>query len=410
MGIIGHLDRRDEAFVEGWVTNTDALHAKVVVEIMLRGQVIGRCVANQFRQDLKDASLGDGTCAFSFQTPAFIPKSEINKIGVRFEESDLMLPGAEATATDPPAPETVSQFGGLWIDRSDWLDQLAKKHRSQEISDQLCEQIFHFVRDGYLIISGAVAAPLIEQVNEAIERAWVSPPPGLMVETFVPDGQMRICPPSLEYRMGEGGTKMLDLFAHSGAVREAIAAPPVIQFLTAIFGDRPKAFQSLNFWNGSQQPMHKDSAYVKVDSNPMHLAATWLALEDVEGGAGELEYYVGSHRAPDFLFGGISKWMESYVKEHDTFLQSLHRDARTFGHRRSSFLAKKGDVLIWHADLAHGGSKITKPASTRKSLVAHFTPASDEPYYRRVTRFQQAELNGCDFVSGYCGIGARSDS
>ena len=44
--------------------------------------------------------------------------------------------------------------------------------------------------------------------------------------------------------------------------------------------------RSLAFWRGSQQSIHKDTAYVQVADEPMHLAATWLALEDVRPGQG----------------------------------------------------------------------------------------------------------------------------
>jgi ectoine hydroxylase-related dioxygenase (phytanoyl-CoA dioxygenase family) len=177
-----------------------------------------------------------------------------------------------------------------------------------------------------------------------------------------------------------------------------------VRFLSAVFEDRPKAFQQLAFWNGSQQAMHKDTAYVKIDTNPLSLAATWLALEDVREGAGELEYYVGSHRAPDFVFGGISKWVEGFMGEHDRFLASLHEDAQRLGHRRATFRARAGDVLVWHADLAHGGSRITEQELTRRSLVTHFTAGRDEPFYRRHTQHAAVETGGCMFVSQYGGI------
>ena len=58
------------------------------------------------------------------------------------------------------------------------------------------------------------------------------------------------------------------------------------------------------------------------------MAATWLALDDVRPGSGEPEYFTGSHRAPDYMFGGgMSKWLEGYAGEHERFLQSLHEDA-----------------------------------------------------------------------------------
>jgi ectoine hydroxylase-related dioxygenase (phytanoyl-CoA dioxygenase family) len=44
------------------------------------------------------------------------------------------------------------------------------------------------------------------------------------------------------------------------------------------------------------------------------------------------------------------------------------------GLKTEKFMAKKGDVLIWHADLMHGGARIQDPRQTRKSLVAHFMP------------------------------------
>lgn len=269
MRVLGSVDRCDEALIEGWITVVGNPSDKLDLEVMLRGEVIGRCVADQFRQDLKDADIGDGHCAFSFPIPSFVPASEIRQIAVRLAESVVILPRQEGSAdesTGRAAAETVSRFGGLWIDRYDW--------------------------------------------------------------------------------------------------------------------------------NRSQQAIHMDTTYVKIDSNPMHLAVTWLALEDVQPGTGELEFYVGSHHAPDFLFGGQSKWIESHTADHARFLPSLHDDAKTLGHVKSSFLAKKGDVLVWHSDLAHGGSPIGQPPRTRKSLVTHLTPASDELFYRWTSSYGRLRSRG----------------
>jgi ectoine hydroxylase-related dioxygenase (phytanoyl-CoA dioxygenase family) len=49
--------------------------------------------------------------------------------------------------------------------------------------------------------------------------------------------------------------------------------------------------------------------------------------------------------------------METNPHEHDDFLASLHKDADTYRHVHGSFLGRKGDILIWHADLAHGASR-----------------------------------------------------
>jgi hypothetical protein len=315
--ILGSIDRCDATLIEGWITIVGDPDSKIDLEFVLRGEILGHATADLFRQDLKDADIGGGYCAFSFVTPAFVPGSEIKQIAVRLENSSVVLPRGDVkpdTDATGVVAETVSRFGGLWIDRYDWLDRLAAKHRKGEISEELTVKIFQFVRDGFLILKGAVPPVIVDRLNGEIERIRDHAPSGLLVETFELDGQMRCVSPDVSLRAGR--TKMLDLCAFSKAARRAIASPAAVEFLAAIFEDQPKAFQGLTCWNGSQQAIHKDTAYVKIHSNPMHFAATWLALENVQPGTGELEYYVGSHRAPDFLFGGKSKWMESHTADH----------------------------------------------------------------------------------------------
>ena len=48
------------------------------------------------------------------------------------------------------------------------------------------------------------------------------------------------------------------------------------------------------------------------------------------------------------------------------------------------FLPKKGDVIIWHANLIHGGAPVTDPSLTRKSMVVHYY-AKDVIKYHEIT-------------------------
>ncbi len=294
--------------------------------------------------------------------------------------------------------ETFSRFGGLWIDRVDSDDLLRRKLDSGLISVDLYRKITNFTRDGFIVLENVVPRDLTRAIREELGRFWEYPPEGALIENWT-DGKLQFVPPQMSLRGGV--TKLLDFHAFSELARQAIASPQVIEFLSAIFEESPKAFQSLTFWKGSQQAMHKDTAYVQVEPNPMRLAATWIALEDIRPGTGELEYYVGSHRDPDFLFERQHKWMPINSSEHQSFLESMHADAAKYNHEKKSFLAKEGDVLIWHADLAHGGSAITNKDATRQSLVTHFTTSSQNPpYMKRVFR-QAVEKNGCSFISQY---------
>lgn len=297
--------------------------------------------------------------------------------------------------------ETFSRFGGLWVDGPDATSVLKHKVAAREIRPQLADRIQQFMRDGFTIFEGAVPRKTTARIRQELDLYWTEPPSDARVETYEYDDERRlqIVPPEMRFR--EGTTKLLDFYAWSATAREATAAEPVVEFLTAIMGGTPKAFQGLVFWKGSQQQIHKDTAYVQVSGNKMHLAASWLALEDVSPGTGELEYYVGSHRAPDFLFGGKDKWMEAAPEDHDRFLASVHEDALKHGRRREAFHPKEGDVLVWHADLAHGGAPITRPGVTRQSMVTHFTTHADEPTYQRHAQRKPFEYGGMQFISAH---------
>lgn len=400
MKLRSHIDRCDSAFIEGWIFDEENLNQRFRLQFISGGQPLGECDADRFREDLAAVNLAGGTIAFSFKLPDVLPRNFLKDLRIRIVGTDAyLLPIPPETDEEPPMR---SRFGGLWIDRADWVDRLAFKHRQGQIDDETALQIFRFVRDGFLVIPAAVPIRLVTQLNDEIDRVWARPPQGLLIETFEPDDKMKYIPPEIRYRAGR--TKLLDLFTVSEAARRATATAAPMRFLSAIFADKPKAFQQLTFWRGSQQPMHKDSAYVKIDTNPMALAASLLALENIVAGAGEPEYYAGSHHAPEFLFGGTSKWAETFRPDHERFLASLHQDAETFGHKRAPFLGRAGDVLIWHADLAHGDAPVTRPNATRRSLLTHFTPAAEEPFYRRNAQHQEMKTEECVFVSQFMDV------
>jgi ectoine hydroxylase-related dioxygenase (phytanoyl-CoA dioxygenase family) len=51
-----------------------------------------------------------------------------------------------------------------------------------------------------------------------------------------------------------------------------------------------------------------------------------------------------------------------------------YMDALCEKYPKKTFLAGKGDVLLWHGMLLHGGDGVRDPALTRRSLVIHYIP------------------------------------
>ena len=278
-------------------------------------------------------------------------------------------------------PRYRTTFGGTWTDLSNARDVLRGKLQLGLVTDDDAKRLEQWIDDGFVIIEGAVPRDVIDRIHQDIETAWEGNNRALHVE-YWEDGVMHITPATPELKTKQG--KLLDLHASSEAARRAVFAPPIARFLKLLFERPILAFQSLYFERGTQQPMHQDAAYVVVSSR-LEMAASWIALEDVKRNTGELEYYVGSHRLKPFLFDGIHKslppGMPVNSEQHDRFLQQIHEQAAAMGLKREKFTPKKGDALIWHADLAHGGSQEMDPKSSRKSLVTHYCPLELEPAY-----------------------------
>jgi hypothetical protein len=273
-------------------------------------------------------------------------------------------------------------LGELWIDASDAPARIASLNVSKGTADHLK----YFWENGYTIFRGVV--PDEATTTVATEMTTVSQHP----ERYVIRRQGKYVDPADVKSLGPGG-RVIDIYGVSPAARSAIYPQPIAEFLMTLFGEPAIAMQSLNFEYGSQQAIHQDTAYV-VSTKPLSLAASWIALEDVTPGSGELIYYPGSHRFKHYMFGGDSKaWAQNVHGEaaHKEFLAQLHEQAKAMGMKQESFLAKKGDVLIWHADLAHGGARITNK-NTRRSLVVHFCPESVKPAYVKQIPQQYIEV------------------
>ena len=177
--------------------------------------------------------------------------------------------------------------------------------------------------------------------------------------------------------------RVVDIHAVSDYARQALFSDTIVEFLTAVFETAPHLLQSLTFEKGSEQRFHQDKAYVVV-SEPRQLAASWIALEDISLGSGKLRYLPRSHRIPEFLFSGEFKHWNPERDGHEQHIewsQYLTTQAASLELWEQRFAPSKGDVLIWAADLVHGGPPVEKPELSRRSLVGHYCPAGVSPHY-----------------------------
>lgn len=272
-----------------------------------------------------------------------------------------------------------SRYGGLWIDHPDAEDIAARLAATKAISGLEHDLIVSFIINGFVVLNQAIDSALIDRFRAEMDGLWRTGHGELTLSLPPTDTRVALHPKHASIV----GARVLDIYRHLESARHLLLNDAITRFLRIVFNRSPLLFQSLSFSIGSEQGMHQDTAYVVTDS-PMKLAASWIALEDIAEGSGELQFYVGSHRLPEYHFGGQRKHFTPGLDpptEHDEYQQLIVENAIRMGCRLDRFVARKGDVLIWHADLAHGGSPIANRQTTRQSLVGHYCPNDVRPNY-----------------------------
>ena len=269
-----------------------------------------------------------------------------------------------------------SKFGGLWID---CLDRERVNGKLGTIPDPALRQdIRTFIDNGYVILRGAVSTP---KIDAYLEEYWASANTPESLQIDAPDGRQSFS----QAKSLEPGSRVLDTGMLLPNGKELSFALEISAFLETIFEEKSLAFQTLHFEVGSTQDIHQDTAFVVVKQEPLKLIASWIALEDIEPGSGELIYYPGGHRIKEYSYAnGTSKHWYAERDGHEA-LQGHYRHLRDEVARLNLALArfapKKGDALLWHAELPHGGGEITVAGRSRRSLVTHYCPISLEPVY-----------------------------
>lgn len=325
----------------------------------------------QRKHEDEDTASAEASTAVATQEP----NGRATRPALTEEEVDALLPRAQSPAA---SAGFHGHFEGLWTDRVDAAALIERRRRSGQVTDEDAELLEHWLEKGYVILPGAVSDEICEQVKSDLANAFAEG-----------DERLRVLEPGehfgkpLQAGTDMRGRRVNDIYVHLESARQALFNQAVVRFLSLAFDARPMLLQSLTFDSGSRQGVHQDTAYVVIDP-PLALAASWLALEDVRPGSGELVYYPGSHRLNDFLFSDAYKcWHPTRDgdEQHSQYASGLGERAEAAGLQLERLLIKRGDVLIWAGDLAHGGGEVTDESFTRRSLVGHFCPEWAVPRY-----------------------------
>ena len=248
-----------------------------------------------------------------------------------------------------------------WLDRADAESEIADKLESGAIDAAQAEACRFWIKNGYLIVPGLID-------HATLDATWAEYQQALAVGVF---GDVRYVNKArtLEDRQPNPHFRV-------PAVRALQQHAAILAWTDLLFGRKTVPFQTIIGHAGSEQKAHSNS--IHMTTYPLgFLVANWIAFEDISPASGPLEYYPGSHRLPYLLSAEVGitarefaeKGYAIYSEKYEPAIQRLCEDA---GLTRQTFLAKKGDVLFWHANLVHGGSLRVDPNASRKALVCHY--------------------------------------
>jgi len=268
--------------------------------------------------------------------------------------------------------------GLIWLDGIDAERQIAARTCAGELSTEEEANLRKFSEDGYFIMQIDVSGENAAAIDRDVDALWDNRPADV---AFAYDSPPRRFSEAVPARDRKPRYRIHELQWASEVAMRLYLEPKLHRYASLILGERAVATQSLYFEYGSQQALHRDSVVVPTPEFG-RLVAAWIALEDIAPESGPLMYVPGSHRLPfyefrpgQYLYDASSHTTNDVEAAIAFYREELERSDLPVKH----FCAKRGEVLIWHSALSHGGAQPTEPQRTRKSFVVHFSSFSSHP-------------------------------
>lgn len=276
-----------------------------------------------------------------------------------------------------------------WFDQPNALEILEKRRQAERFSDQDYELLRQWVTDGFCTVSGLMDEQQIQAMTLEMDQLWTADKAIARLEIL--DLKLNAEGPLVNLSHAE-------LLALEPAKRQAIqlasrwrihgfyqfssAATDVfnnfeLKRLTSLILNRKAAPSfTINFTYGSEQALHQDTAVFHV-SPANYLVGAWLACEDIAPDSGPLVYYPGSHR--EKLFPTFDNYPQTNLRtatNPQEYTDYVTRQSEKY--ERKLYMAKRGDIFLWHGMLIHGGSPVINPSRSRRSYVCHYVPPEME--------------------------------
>jgi len=274
-----------------------------------------------------------------------------------------------------------------WYDQPNALELLEERRKKENITDKDYELLHRWATDGYCIVSGVIPEQVIDSMMLDFDNLWTAERPldGLtFFDLALPPSGERLnmshaellkvdLPRRLEAR-DIPNWRINHFDAYSEAARTIFHDRELIRLTSLIFNCQSVPDSTLSFMYGSAQDAHQDTAVFHIFP-PNFIIGAWIACEDISPDCGPLMYYPKSHLEP--IFHKFDNYPQTNYRTAGPDIVEAYREyvkELTHKYDRHLFIAKKGEILLWHGMLLHGGAQINNAKLTRRSYVIHYVP------------------------------------
>jgi hypothetical protein len=177
-------------------------------------------------------------------------------------------------------------------------------------------------------------------------------------------------------------TESKRIFEHwrkSDAIAQLTMHPNIIDTLGYLYDEEPFPFSTINFTKGSNQPLHSDTIHFHTVPH-LWMVGVWIAFEDVDESNGSLRIVPGSHKWPVYEYHNLNLPHPDDTPDGEAVNYRVYEDFLVElikAHKASEKIVtlKKGQALIWAANMLHGGcnvENVTDFTKTRLTQANHY--------------------------------------
>jgi phytanoyl-CoA hydroxylase len=161
--------------------------------------------------------------------------------------------------------------------------------------------------------------------------------------------------------------------------------------LHALMQEEAIVAQTMYFEGNPVTWPHQDKDYLDANK-PGAMVAAWVAVEDIQPGAGRFYVYPGSHKID---IEKIGKNL-NIILDREAYKNLVVDTINEHNLECKAPALRKGDVLFWHGKTIHGSLSTTQPQFSRSSFTAHYMPVSRSLLQLQVRqkKLKLREVNG----------------